>query len=89
MLQAPEAQASLTGRKPLDLWCQGALAPGSAPVDPTVSPQALAAASELCELPGEPDLGADSAPSPGCRALHVRGAHSTTLLEQSAEAGHA
>lgn len=37
MLRTPEAQASLTGRRPLDLWCQGALAPGSAPVDPTVS----------------------------------------------------
>lgn len=37
MLRAPETQASLQSRRPLVVWCPGALAPGSAPVDPTVS----------------------------------------------------
>jgi hypothetical protein len=58
------------------------------PVHPGISvPQAPAATSELCQLPGKPQLGADLAPCPGCRPLHVRGAHSAVLLEQLAEAG--
>lgn len=56
---------------------------------PCPCPQAPPAASELCQLLGHPQFGADSAPRPGCGALHVRGAHGTALLEQPAEAGHA
>lgn len=71
------------------VWCEGTLAH----LDPGppwhLCLQAPAATSELRQLPGEPWLRSDNAPCPNCRALHVRGAHSATLLEQPAKAGHA
>ena len=48
MLRAPEAQASLQSWRPLVIWCQGALAPGSAPVDPTVSARRLLLLLQSC-----------------------------------------
>ena len=65
------------------------LVPILASAHPSLCPQAPAAASELCQLRGKPQLGADDASCPGCRAVHVRGAYSEALLEQPAEAWRA
>lgn len=48
MLGAPEAQASLQSWRPLVMWCQGALAPGCSPVDPTVSAHRLLLLLQSC-----------------------------------------
>lgn len=54
-----------------------------------IHPQAPTAASELCELLGEPQLREGDTSDSGSGALHVRGAHGPAFLEQPAEAGHA